>query len=382
MIAQEVAIRFEDVSFSYGDVAVLDSASFHIHAGEFAALVGPNGAGKTTVLKLMLGLARPGRGRVTVLGRPPEEARSSIGYVPQHASYDPSFPISVAEVVRMGRLRGSARRDGAGDAGSIRRALSMANVEDLADRPYSALSGGQRRRVLVARALAAEPELLVLDEPTAGMDVGARRAFWEAMHAETRDGRTVVFATHYLEEAQAFAPRTVLLDRGRILADGPTAQLRGLVGERFGVRNSGAILVVEGVGDHACEYMTGGTVLVLGRTGRNFGAGMSGGTAYVLDLQRDLMNTQAVAGGELALDPLEYADWTLVERLLRAHSDETGSPVAAQLLEDRTATRARFTRVLPTEYARVRQALAKAESEGLDPGAPGVWDGILAVARG
>jgi len=165
-------------------------------------------------------------------------------------------------------------------------------------------------------------------------------------------------------------------------ATGGEVFLRGLVGERFGVRNSGATLVVEGVGDHACEYMTGGTVLVLGRTGRNFGAGMSGGTAYVLDLQRDLMNTQAVAGGELALDPLEDADWTLVERLLRAHSEETGSPVAAQLLEDRTATRARFTRVLPTEYARVREALAKAESEGLDPGAPGVWDGILAVARG
>ncbi|QCB93475.1 glutamate synthase large subunit [Cellulomonas shaoxiangyii] len=158
--------------------------------------------------------------------------------------------------------------------------------------------------------------------------------------------------------------------------------LRGLVGERFGVRNSGATLVVEGVGDHACEYMTGGTVVVLGRTGRNFGAGMSGGTAYVLDLRPALVNIEAVSTGELSLSPLDDEDAALVERLLRAHAEETGSQVAAQLLEDPAGTRARFTRLLPTEYARVRTALATAEAEGLDPAAPGVWDTILEVARG
>lgn len=165
-------------------------------------------------------------------------------------------------------------------------------------------------------------------------------------------------------------------------ATGGQVFLRGLVGERFGVRNSGATLVVEGVGDHACEYMTGGTVLVLGGTGRNFGAGMSGGTAYVLDLSRDLVNTDAVRTGELALDPLDDEDFALVESLLRSYAEETGSLVAAQLLEDPTATRARFTRLLPTEYARVRGALAQAEADGLDPSAPGVWDKILEVARG
>lgn len=195
MSTQEVAIRFDDVSFSYGDVAVLDSASFHIHAGEFAALVGPNGAGKTTVLKLMLGLARPGRGRVTVLGRPPEEARSSIGYVPQHASYDPSFPISVTEVVRMGRLRGSSGRYGDGDEEAVRRALSMADVSALAGRPYSALSGGQRRRVLVARALAAEPELLVLDEPTANMDAESEARLFETLGG-LKGSATILIVTH------------------------------------------------------------------------------------------------------------------------------------------------------------------------------------------
>jgi len=128
--------------------------------------------------------------------------------------------------------------------------------------------------------------------------------------------------------------------------------------------------------------MTGGTVLVLGRTGRNFGAGMSGGTAYVLDLVPALVNTDAVRTNELSLDPLDDEDAALVERLLRAHHEETGSPVAAQLLDDLPQTRARFTRLLPTEYARVRRALAQAEADGLDPAAPGVWDTILEVARG
>ena len=172
---------------------------------------------------------------------------------------------------------------------------------------------------------------------------------------------------------------------GNVIGYGATTGqifLRGLVGERFGVRNSGATLVVEGVGDHGCEYMTGGTVLVLGRTGRNFGAGMSGGTAYVLDLVPALVNVDAVRTNELALDPLDDEDAALVEQLLRAHHEETGSPVAAQLLDDFPQTRARFTRLLPTEYARVRRALAQAEADGLDPAAPGVWDTILEVARG
>jgi glutamate synthase (NADPH/NADH) large chain len=172
---------------------------------------------------------------------------------------------------------------------------------------------------------------------------------------------------------------------GNVIGYGATsgqAFLRGLVGERFAVRNSGATLVVEGVGDHGCEYMTGGTVVVLGRTGRNFGAGMSGGTAYVLDLDRALVNKEAVASGELALDPLDDDDFALVTDLLRQHHEETGSPVAAQLLDDPPGTRARFTRVLPTEYATIRRALAKAEADGLDLAAPGVWDKILEVARG
>ena len=172
---------------------------------------------------------------------------------------------------------------------------------------------------------------------------------------------------------------------GNVIGYGATSGemfVRGLTGERFAVRNSGATLVVEGVGDHGCEYMTGGVVLVLGPTGRNFAAGMSGGSAYLLDADPALLNTAALSSGELSLEPLGDEDAVLVEELLRRHLAETGSPVAEELLADPEATRARVTRVLPTEYARMRRALAQAEADGLDPAAPGVWNEILEVARG
>jgi glutamate synthase (NADPH) large chain len=159
----------------------------------------------------------------------------------------------------------------------------------------------------------------------------------------------------------------------------------GLTGERFGVRNSGATLVTEGVGDHGCEYMTGGTVLVLGRTGRNFAAGMSGGSAYVLDLKPERVNVQSMAAGELALTALTDEDAALVTDLIRRHRELTGSQIAAELLDGDTLSdevRARFSRVQPVEYSRVREALAQAQADGLDTSAPGVWESILEVARG
>ncbi|MFD6178608.1 MULTISPECIES: glutamate synthase large subunit [unclassified Isoptericola] len=176
---------------------------------------------------------------------------------------------------------------------------------------------------------------------------------------------------------------------GNVIGYGATSGeilLRGRVGERFGVRNSGATLVVEGVGDHGCEYMTGGTVLVLGPTGRNFGAGMSGGVAYVLNLRDVAMNTQAVSGGELEVGPLDDADWERVRGLLERHLEETGSPVAAELLEE-DGSRARFSRVLPAGWARVRAALADAEAAGKTLGEgddfdPAMWEQIMEVARG
>jgi glutamate synthase (NADPH/NADH) large chain len=167
---------------------------------------------------------------------------------------------------------------------------------------------------------------------------------------------------------------------GNVVAYGATSGelfIRGQVGERFCVRNSGATAVVEGVGDHGCEYMTGGTVLVLGRTGRNFGAGMSGGTAYVLDLREQRVNPAALASGELAVSELDDDDAELVHELLRRHREETESSVAWRLLQDFDAARARFRKLLPREYSRVLEVRAKAENEGLDPDGDVVWSRIM-----
>lgn len=190
-----VAVRFDRVSFSYGPDPVLDNVSFHIHEGEFAALVGPNGSGKTTLLRLLLGLSSPSSGTIQVLGSPPHTARESLGYVPQHAAYDSAFPISVEEVVRMGRLRGTRSRYSPGDLQAVARALEQADVADLRARPYAALSGGQRRRVLVARALAAEPRLLVLDEPTANMDSESETRLYRVL-GELKGKSTILVVTH------------------------------------------------------------------------------------------------------------------------------------------------------------------------------------------
>jgi glutamate synthase (NADPH/NADH) large chain len=150
---------------------------------------------------------------------------------------------------------------------------------------------------------------------------------------------------------------------GNTIAYGATAgelYLRGRVGERFAVRNSGATVVTEGVGDHGCEYMTGGRVVVLGPTGRNFGAGMSGGIAWLLDLDERRVNTELV---ELEKPEGRYADE--LERYVRAHHEETGSDVAADLLADWPAALARFTQVMPSDYKRVLEAQEEAREEGL-----------------
>lgn len=172
---------------------------------------------------------------------------------------------------------------------------------------------------------------------------------------------------------------------GNVIAYGATGgelYLRGQVGERFCVRNSGATAVVEGVGDHALEYMTGGTAVILGRTGRNLGAGMSGGTAYVLDLRSSRVNPDAVADGELTLGPLDSEDLVIVRSLLEKHAAETESPKARDLLANWPAAAERFTRVLPAQYARVRVALAEIEETGGDLTAPGAWTEFLEVTGG
>lgn len=192
-----VALRFDSVGFSYEEVPVLEKACFHLHRGEFAVLVGPNGAGKTTVLRLILGLADPSSGTVSVLGKSPRQARISVGYVPQHADFDRSFPVTVEEVVAMGRL-GASRRSREFDRRAVDQALIQADVEDLRRRAYGALSGGQRRRVLLARALATEPEFLILDEPTANMDAESESRLNRTL-AQLKTRTSILLVTHDTE---------------------------------------------------------------------------------------------------------------------------------------------------------------------------------------
>ncbi|MCT9820209.1 glutamate synthase large subunit [Microbacterium sp. W1N] len=161
-----------------------------------------------------------------------------------------------------------------------------------------------------------------------------------------------------------------------------TMFLRGVVGERFLVRNSGATAVVEGVGDHALEYMTGGLAVILGATGRNLGAGMSGGTAYVHRLDRALVNREAIASGELELLELDSADVEILRDLLERHLAETDSALAAAILGDFEAEAANFVRVLPRDYAAVLQTRQEAAAEGLDPDGDVVWNRIMEVTGG
>ncbi|WP_347110825.1 glutamate synthase large subunit [Paenarthrobacter sp. S56] len=172
---------------------------------------------------------------------------------------------------------------------------------------------------------------------------------------------------------------------GNVIGYGATSGemfLRGQVGERFLVRNSGATAVVEGIGDHGCEYMTGGQTLIIGRTGRNFGAGMSGGTAYVLDLQPERVNKDALDSGELQLLELDAEDRDIVHGLLTKHVEETESVLAGRLLENFDDTAARITKVLPRDYAAVLQTRLSAIEEGLDPDGEEVWSRILEVTGG
>ncbi len=222
-----VVLDFNEVSFSYGDIRVLDRVSFHAHAGEFIALVGPNGSGKTTVIKLVLGLESPTSGSVTLLGEQPSSARRRIGYVPQHAQFDSTFPISVREVVRMGRLLPAAGRVRSGRAraaenDAIDAALERSGIADLAERPYPALSGGQRRRVLVARALASEPEFLILDEPTANMDIESETRLFETLGA-LKGSTTIMIVTH--DTGFVSALTDVVLCVGERGADGSSCAL-------------------------------------------------------------------------------------------------------------------------------------------------------------
>jgi len=217
--AIELAGLTRTFSTPHGAVRAVRGIDLHVRRGEVVALLGPNGAGKTTTLDLVLGLLRPTTGTARVLGLPPRRAVADgrVSAVLQTGGL--LEDLSVLETVRMVAALHPRHAP-------VAEVLARAGLEDLARRRVSKCSGGQRQRLRFALALLPEPDLLVLDEPTAGMDVGARRAFWTAMHAEAGRGRTVLFATHYLEEADAFADRVVVMAGGRVVADGSPDEIR------------------------------------------------------------------------------------------------------------------------------------------------------------
>ncbi|EFC80806.1 ABC transporter ATP-binding protein [Parafrankia sp. EUN1f] len=219
------SVRLSGLRKMYGAVRAVDGVDLAVDAGEIVALLGPNGAGKSTTIDMLLGLTRPDEGAVTLFGLGPRQACAAgrVGAMLQNGGLLPG--VSVGRMLRdVASLYPRAL--------PVDEVLDRAGVTDLAGSRTDRLSGGQRQRVRFALALLPDPDLIVLDEPTAAMDVESRRAFWAAMRAWAAGGRTVLFATHYLEEADDFADRIVLLRRGRVIADGPTSEVKALVGGR------------------------------------------------------------------------------------------------------------------------------------------------------
>ena len=208
-----------------GPVHAVRDVDVAIPAGETVALLGPNGAGKSTTIDMLLGLTRPDRGDVSVFGLAPADAIAlgAVGAMLQTGAL--IRDLSVRELVSMMASLYPAPL-------GVDEALALTGVTEFADRRTQKLSGGQMQRARFAVALVSNPELLVLDEPTVAMDVEARHAFWTTMREVAARGKTIVFATHYLEEADTYADRAVLMARGRVVADGPTTEIKAMVGTR------------------------------------------------------------------------------------------------------------------------------------------------------
>jgi zinc transport system ATP-binding protein len=225
----ELLVEARGLSYVYGSTPVVDDVDLTVNKGEFVALVGPNGSGKSTLLRVLLGALRPSRGSVRLLGRPSNEVadRWRIGYVPQRPTLAPDVPATVREIVTTGRLarRGWWRPLRSIDVAAVGHALESVGLDDLADRPIAQLSGGQQQRVFIARAFASEPELLVLDEPIAGIDAESQRRFKESLvHLIGEHGAGVLLVSHELSAVADVIDRVIVLKR-RILFDGPPARL-------------------------------------------------------------------------------------------------------------------------------------------------------------
>jgi ABC-2 type transport system ATP-binding protein len=221
-------VTFSDITRRFGEVTALDAVSFEINRGETVALLGPNGAGKTTATEILLGLLQPDAGVIGLFGGAPADAVAGgrVGAMLQDAGLPQGVTVSeLVDLIRALYPAPLSRQD----------ALRLSDLEGVAGRRVERLSGGQRQRIRLALALAGDPELLVLDEPTAALDIAARRAFWDRVGASAAEGRTVLFATHRLEEADQVADRVLVLVGGRLVADGPPNQMKAAATGRSAV---------------------------------------------------------------------------------------------------------------------------------------------------
>lgn len=245
MTQKKAVIEVDHVDFSYDGNRVLEDIAFNVAEGDFLGVVGPNGSGKTTLLKIILGLLRPLRGKVRVFGRSPERSRHLIGYVPQHANLDASFPISVLDVVLIGRLGrapvlGRYRKT---DREAAQRAMREAEVLDLRSRRFGTLSGGQQQRVLLARALVGNPDLLLLDEPTASIDGRVEQDIYHLLK-KLNEKVTIVLVSHDLGFISTYVNKVACVNR-RLVCN-PTNEITGDVIEAC---YSGPVHMLQ----HKCE---------------------------------------------------------------------------------------------------------------------------------
>ena len=219
----ESVIDIRDVVFRYQDEAVLDSVNLQVHRGEFMALLGPNGGGKTTLLKLMLGLLSPEQGTIRVLGGEPGEVKRRIGYVPQHTLFNPGFPMTVERVTLLGITRRKLSPGFGYTRQQVQRAhdaLARVDIVHLAKKPIQGLSGGQLQRVLIARALINEPELLIFDEPTSSIDPHGTYCFYE-MLSKIGSNLTVVLVSHDISVTAPIIHSVACVNRQLIYNDKP-----------------------------------------------------------------------------------------------------------------------------------------------------------------
>lgn len=249
-------ISAENLTKTYGDVAAVDGISFTVQAGESFGLLGPNGAGKSTTMKMIGGVTRRSAGRLTIMGLDPDthgpEVRAHLGVVPQQDNLDEELRVRDNLLV-YGRYFGLPMSYLRPKADEL---LEFAQLTDKARSKVDALSGGMKRRLIIARSLINEPQILLLDEPTTGLDPQARHILWDRLFRLKEQGVTLILTTHYMDEAEQLCDRLIVVDKGRIMAEGSPAQLirghstREVVELRFGSERNAAIASrLEGIGE-------------------------------------------------------------------------------------------------------------------------------------